>query len=88
MFVRHTVYKKLRSLEDFLEEAEEQLALNDSTIISKLFFKNVGKRSIILNAIAHWIDMTNLIPKAALIEAVSSYKHAEILTKVIETPLV
>jgi pyruvate/2-oxoacid:ferredoxin oxidoreductase beta subunit len=72
--------------DDTLIIAEDNLDVIAKNLHTKPFSKKVGKRSAILNAISYWITNNNIIPKEALIEAVKSHKHAEILIKAIETP--
>ena len=54
-------------------------------IISLPFVKNAGKRGAALSALNKWIKDTGWINKSALLDAVSTHKHAESLNKAIET---
>lgn len=66
--------------------ADESLKTTDNGTIKFLpFVKNAGKRGAALSALNHWIKDSGWIQKGALLEAISTHKHAESLQRAIET---
>ena len=62
--------------------ADENLDLPDEAPIRKLpFVLKAGKRGAALSAIHYWLEETGWFEKEALIDAVSSHKHAESLIR-------
>jgi len=53
-------------------------------IVSKPFVQNAGNRGAALCALNHWIKEFGMIDREALLDAVSSHKHAESLMRAIE----
>jgi 2-oxoglutarate ferredoxin oxidoreductase subunit beta len=68
--------------------ADESLKTTDNKQIKFLpFVKNAGKRGAALSALNQWIKDSGWIQKEALLEAVSTHKHAESLQRAIDTAL-
>ena len=64
---------------------DEKLDFSPDNAYVDGFEKRVGRKSAALNALSTWFDQNeNLLPKAALIKAVSTHKYAGILLKALK----